>query len=345
MEGNAVNNDREGRIGEYLKRIAGLQVVLASSGSVPKLPWRNNIVAKRIVHPLGNFVAYRCNVRHVASKDACSYPARPGKGLDQLRLPARAGIECGMEAKCAALSNIGPGRQKYVVRKSDGQGIHFQMLQLNDGVELGDEEAGIDNCKYLMGGAAAEKICGPFGHIDGHGRQHAGRTHQRVPVYFHGLEKLGALDGIAKLRKARTVVSAAKVRRVPELVNKGGNVKSDRIALIIGKPFKEHGDGNKLGLPPDAPAAFWSSSYHCERKILPLKAKRFSKGGHRRDPVLLLCLLGRLRHRHRGLLRFNSKFRFCALALHKIVIDIDRLPNGLLWLRCRGLRPTSDRNE
>src|SRR5205807_1602131 len=112
-----------------------------------------------------------------------------------------------------------------------------------------------------------------FGHIDRHGGQSAGRAQQGVPVQFHGLEKLSALDGIAKLRKAGAVRSAAEVGRISELIDQRGNIENDRIALLIGKPLKEHGDGNELGLHLGGRAPFRSPSYHREWKTLPLESK------------------------------------------------------------------------
>src|SRR5947208_2985950 len=145
MEGNAVDGHREGGIGEDLKRIAGFQRVLASAGAVGELPGWNSVVAERIIEPLYDLMAQGRDIGHIAAKDAGPNPARPGKSLHKLGVAARACVKRRVETQDAAFLDIGSWGQKYVVAKSDRQGIDFQVFQLNDGVELGDEKAGINN--------------------------------------------------------------------------------------------------------------------------------------------------------------------------------------------------------
>src|SRR5215469_4652 len=52
MVGEAVNGDRECRVGQDLNRVAGLQVSLARSGDAGELPDGHGIVDEGIVHPL-----------------------------------------------------------------------------------------------------------------------------------------------------------------------------------------------------------------------------------------------------------------------------------------------------
>src|SRR5947209_16759963 len=182
MVGNSIDDHRNCRIGKYLEGVAGLQRVFAAACAGGVLPGWDRVVAERIIHPFDNFMAQRRDVGHIAPKDAGPNPTRPGKSLHQLFVAACTCVKGGMEAEDAAFLHVGARRQEYVVGQGNGQGIDLQVFQLNDGVELRDEKADIDNCEDLTVGAAPEKGRRPFGNVERDGWKWTWFINQRMPV-------------------------------------------------------------------------------------------------------------------------------------------------------------------
>src|SRR5215471_14918555 len=108
--------------------------------------------------------------------------------------------------------------------------------------------------------------------------------------------KLGALDGIAKLRITGGVRSGVKVGRVEYSRHPRRHIQNHRITLLIGVAFEIQRDRNDLRRNMSALADLRRLSYHSEWKGLALKSKRAGKMRNRDDPVANQARIRRFRH-------------------------------------------------
>src|SRR5258708_40160215 len=99
----AVDGDLKAGVRKQRDGVPGLQILLASAGSVGESPRWHNVSAKRIVHPLGYLVAKWGHISECSAKDSFIHPTRPQKNLHGNCIAARTDIKCGMKAEHAAV--------------------------------------------------------------------------------------------------------------------------------------------------------------------------------------------------------------------------------------------------
>src|ERR1035438_743132 len=133
-----VHRHRKRIRGKKLERIARLENGLAFGWAAPRrLPGRNQVVHKRIVHPLRDLVADKVDIRAARISDnARIHPGGRGKRLHIMPIPMYRLIYGRVESKYAAVGRVATLIKQRIPREHNRQLIQLERLESKNGVQL-----------------------------------------------------------------------------------------------------------------------------------------------------------------------------------------------------------------